>query len=152
MNRVTDSIVSTGVPLDGQTDAVKAASKTVTRVEAALKKRMSQEEKALADCAASRERARTDGGKRHLEALLRARQRARESAALRKETAMQLREARKLLREQRQLSKEIERKNKARKRAVAAFLKKWDRQYDLEMKRKKKNIKLRREEIRKGDC
>lgn len=60
------------------------------------------------------------------------------------------REKRQLAREEKQLAREAERKERARERAVAAFLKKWEREYDLEMQRKKKNIKLRRREL--GSC
>lgn len=145
-------MVLTGTHFDAQSDAVRSAAKAVAQAEAACQTCVAREEKALAKYQAVKAHAQANGGKRWSDAVLSARRLARESTALRREAAMNLREARKLLREQKQLTKEVERKNKDRERALAAFLEKWDREYELEMKRKKKNIKLRKEEIRRNDC
>lgn len=53
-------------------------------------------------------------------------------------------EAKALLSEQRELAKLIERKQIARERAVEAFLKKWNREYDRRLGLIKKNAALRR--------
>ncbi len=132
-----------------ESDAVKAASKDVRRAEAALDRLLDREKAALAKYDAAKARAKGSNHKRLSDAVLTARQKANESSRLRKEAVANLREARAMLREQKQLARESARKERARERAVAAFVKKWDREYDLEMRRKKQNIELRKQEIRR---
>lgn len=130
-------------------EAMKEAQREVKRAEAFHERSLARETKALAQYRTARLRAKGSNLKRLSDAVLTARQRKMESTVIRKEAAARLREAKKLLREQRQLAKEAEQKERAKQRAVAAFLKKWERDYDMEMKRKKKNIKLRKEELRR---
>lgn len=54
------------------------------------------------------------------------------------------RELKLVVREQRALCRSLERKEKARQKAVAAFLKEWDRRYDREVSMKEKNIHKRK--------
>ena len=135
---------------DADSDSVKMALKEVGRAEAALEKMQAREKNAIAKYEAAKARAKTGKQKRLSNAVLAARQRANESTKLRRDAAANLREARKILREQEQLAREADRKERARERAVAAFVKKWNREYDLEMRRKKKNIELRKKEIRRS--
>lgn len=135
---------------DDRDKAVKAALKEVGRAEATYEKLLARERRAVAQLRATRHRAEVSGLKRAKQVMLAARQRAKTSTRLRREAFGKLREARNLLREQRQLVREAERKQRAKERAVANFVKKWEREYDLEMKRKKKNIKLRKGEVRRG--
>jgi len=129
---------------------VKTALKEVGRAEAAYEKCVARERKAIAQYAAAKSRAKGSSLDRLTKSARVAKQRANESTALRREAAAKLKEARKLLREQEQVTREAERKERARERALAAFLRKWERQYDAEMKRKKQNIRLRKKEIRTG--
>lgn len=133
-----------------ESDTVKAVLKAVRRAEAVHEKLAAQEEKAVARTEAARIRAKGSHSKRLSNAVLVARQRAEELTRQRREAGTALRETRKLLREQQQLSREAERKERAKERAVASFVKKWERDYDREMKRKRKNVKLRKDAIREG--
>lgn len=135
---------------DAHNDALTGALKEVGRAEAAYEKVLAREKKALEQHEATKARARGSNLKRLSNAVVTARERAKQTTKLRKQAAARLREARNLLREQKQLAREAERKERAKQRAVAAFLKKWERDYDLEMKRKKKNIMLRKKEVRRG--
>lgn len=135
---------------ESQMDAVKASLKETERAEKAHEKMLAREKRALAQYQAAKGRAKSANTKRLSNAALTARHRANESTKLRVEAAAKLREARKILREQEHLVKELERKERAKERAVAAFVKKWEREYDLEMRRKKKNITLRKRELQRG--
>lgn len=130
-------------------DALEAVSKEAARAEAAHEKLVAREEKAREQLEATRARTRGSKSKRSTDALRAAKQRVEEATRLRKESAARLRETKKLVREETQLAREAERKERARERAVAAFLKKWEREYDLEMRRKQKNIELRRRELQR---
>jgi paraquat-inducible protein B len=134
---------------ESQKDAAKLASREVERAEQAHEKMLAREKRALAQLKAAKGRAKGASSKRLSNAALTARQRANESTKSRIEAAAKLREARRILREQQQLVRALERKERARERAVAAFLKKWEREYDLDMQRKKKNIKLREQELQR---
>lgn len=138
---------------DFEKNAVKTALEECKRAEKAHEKAhekaLAHEQQALARYEAARARARDSKLKRTADAVLTARQRLNESKKHRIEIAARLREATKILREQEQLAREHERKERARERAVARFLKNWEREYDLEMQRKKKNIKLRKQHIRR---
>jgi len=135
---------------ESQHDATRVASKGVERAEKAHEKMLAGEKRALAQYEATKGRAKGGSSKRLSNAVSIARQRANESTKLRIEAAANLREARRILREQQQLAKAVERKERARERAVAAFVKRWEREYDLDMQRKKKNIKLRKQEIQRN--
>ena len=130
-----------------QQDMVKAASKEVVRAEKAHEKLLAREKRALAQLEAAKARAKGSNLKRLSNAALAARHRASDVTKERVEAAAKLREARKILREQEQIAREADRKERAKERAIAAFAKKWEREYDLEMRRKKKNIKLRKQEF-----
>lgn len=132
-------------------DAVEAALKEVGRAEKAHESTLARERKALAQYEAAKLRAQGRNSKQSSKVLLTFRQRAKELSVLRKDAAASLREAKKLLREQEQLAKEAARRERAKERALAAFLKKWEREYDLEMKRKKKNIALRKEGLQRAE-
>lgn len=134
---------------DAHRDSVKVALKEVGRAEAVLEKLQFREKNAISKYEAAKARAKGSKRKRLSNSVLAARRRSNEATKLRREAAANLREARTMLREQEQLAREAQRKERARERAVTAFLKKWDREYDLEMRRKKKNIKLRKQEIRR---
>jgi hypothetical protein len=134
-------------PARRQFDDVKVALKDVERAEKAHEKCLSREKQARAQYEAAKARAKGSNLKRLSNAALTARHRAEEATKLRIEAGVKLREVKKILREQEQLVREAERKERARDRAVAAFLKKWEREYDLDMRRKKKNIRLRKQEI-----
>lgn len=129
-------------------DAVKEAQSEVRRAETLHEKFLAREKKALAQYKTAKSRAKGNNLKRFSNAVISARQRKKEATELRVEASTRLREAKKLLREQKQLVKEAEQKERAKERAVAVFLKKWEREYDLEMRRKKQNIKLRKEQLR----
>lgn len=134
--------------IDPNEDAVKAALKEVGRAEAAYEKLLVQEQNCNAQYQSSKDRAEGSDSTRSQVAVRTARERAKSASKRRREALANLREARSLLREQQQLARDAERKERAKQRAVAAFLKQWEREYDLEMKRKKKNIKLRKREVR----
>lgn len=129
------------------TDAVEATSKEAERAEATHEKLLDREKKALEHLESLKTRAKGSDSKRLASSVLSARQRASETTKLRREAAARVRDLKKLVREEQQLAREAERKDRARERAVAAFLRKWEREYDLEMQRKKKNIKLRKREL-----
>ena len=54
------------------------------------------------------------------------------------------RERKKLVQEQEQLRNRLERKNYTREKAVAAFIKKWDKDYDNATAARRKNVALRK--------
>ena len=132
---------------ESQQDLFKAASKEVGRAEKAHEKLLDREKRALAQLEAAKSRAKGSNLKRLSNAALTARHRANDATKQRIEAAAKLREARRILREQEQIVREAERKERAKERAVAAFTKKWEREYDLEMRRKKKNVRLRKQEL-----
>jgi hypothetical protein len=138
-------------PIWTDTDEVTAAQTAVTSAE-----RLVQQTRAVADKAATR---RQQSRRKASEAAAKARQ--RNTAAARRlaeemhhklkraemehqRAIVQHKEARVLLSEQKELAKLIERKQSARGRAVAAFLKKWNREYDKRLALIRKNASLRR--------
>ena len=136
-------------PVESRNDAVKAVSKDAERAEATHEKLLARENKAREQLEAVKARAKGSNSKQMTSSVLSAKQKVKETTRLRQEAAAMLREAKKLVREEKQLTREAERKERARERALAAFLKKWDREYDLEMQRKQKNIALRRRELQR---
>ncbi|MFT5658176.1 MAG: hypothetical protein ACI9KN_001455 [Gammaproteobacteria bacterium] len=58
------------------------------------------------------------------------------------------REWKKLVQEQEHLRNRLERKNCAREKAVAAFIKKWDKDYDNATAARRKNVALRKKFVR----
>jgi hypothetical protein len=58
------------------------------------------------------------------------------------------REMKQLVRGQRALCRKLERKEEARQKAVAKFLKEWERNYDREIRMKEQNIERRRRQLR----
>ena len=142
-------MAATRKPANAFEDALQAVSKEAARAEAAHEKLLAREKKARERLEAAKTRSKSSNSNRTADALLAAKQRVDEATRLRKESAARLREMKKLVREETQLAREAERKARARDRAVAAFLKKWEREYDLEMRRKQKNIELRRRELQR---
>ena len=136
--------------LETQSEAVKAALKELGRAKAGHEKAFVREEKAHARYEVAKARVK-DGGQKHASkrAATTAWRRAKEASTLRREAAAKVKEAKKLLREQEKLSREALRKEHAKQRAISAFVKKWEREYDLAMKMKKKNIELRKKAIRR---
>ena len=140
----------TDTPAEPREDAFEAVSKEVERVRTAHATSRAREKRAREHLEAVEARSEGGGsGQQPTGALATARQRADEATRLRREAAARLREANKLLREERQLARETKRRERARERAVTAFLKKWEREYDLEVQRKRKNVELRRRELRR---
>jgi hypothetical protein len=134
--------------VEAEQDGVEAVLKALRNAEAMHEKLVAQEQKARARCEAVKSRAKGSRSKRLTNAVLLARQRREHLTRQRGEARAELREARKMLREQQQLSREAQRKERAKERAVGGFLKRWERDYDREMKRKRKNVNLRKDTMR----
>lgn len=62
----------------------------------------------------------------------------------RNETVSDFREIKQIVRDQRTMCKKLEKKEAAKQKAVAQFLKKWERDYDREIKLREKKAKQRR--------
>ena len=141
-------MAETDKPRESSHDALEAVSKEADRAHSTHETLRAREKRAREHLEAVK--ARSDGGDsgRSTGSVLVAKQRADEATRLRREAAAKLREVKKVVREERQIARETEHKERARERAVAAFVKKWEREYDLEMQRKRKNVELRRRELR----
>lgn len=131
-------------------DALRAAEKELGRAKAAQDKLRAREEQARERYRVAKQRARGKDLKRLADAATAARGRLDTAVRQRNEGAARLREARNLLREQEQVSRAAARKEKAREKAVAAFLERWERQYDADLNRKMKNVRLRKQSVREA--
>ncbi len=132
----------------GSRDSIKSALKELGRAETDLekaKKYEAQMKERLDSVKAKAHQGKTTAAKQPEHA---ARKQLQAASKQRQKAAARYKEASMLLREQKQLAKEFERKERAKEKAVAAFIKKWERDYDRDMARKKQNIELRKKMIR----
>lgn len=129
-------------------NSIKSALKELGRAETELKKTKKYEAQMKErhnKAKAKTRQANTAAAKQTEHA---ARKRLQAASKQRQKAAARHKEASMLLHEQEQLAKELERKERAKKKAVAAFIKKWEREYDRDVARKKQNIELRKKMVR----
>ncbi len=130
------------------THILHAAYKEVGRTTAAVEQARTREKKAAERLRAVKSRAQNAKSAVSRKAVSAARERVLKAADQRAEAAARHREAKTLFQEQQQLAKWLERKQRARERAVAAFIKKWDKEYDQSTERKLSNIAARKTLVR----
>lgn len=136
------------MPVTSPEQILRTVQKEVGRTAAALRQARTREEKAIEHLQEVQARARNTDSAVTRDAVCHARERSQAAAARRAEaTAVNL-EGKKLVQEQEQLRKSLERKDCAREKAVAAFIKKWDKDYDNATAAKRKNVALRKKLVR----
>ena len=128
---------------------LRTMQKEVGRTETALHQARTREKKAIEHLREVRARARNSRSAVTQDSVLDARERSQGATARRVEAAAVHREGIKLVQEQEHLRKVLERKDCARRKAVTAFIKKWDRDYDNATAAKRKNVALRKKLVRK---
>lgn len=129
---------------DDVRQVIQSAQKEVGRTAAALDQARRQEKKAAERLRAVKGRALNAKSAVSRKAVSAARERVRNAALQRSEAAARHREAKTLLKDQAQLAKSLERKQRAREKAVAAFIKQWDKDYDKTTALKRNNIAARK--------
>ncbi len=127
---------------------LQAAHKEVGRTTAAVEEARKQEKKAEERLRAVKVRCQNIKSAVSRKTVSAARVRVQKATAQRSEAAARHREAKLLLQEQGQLAKSLERKQRAREKAVADFIKKWDKDYDKSTERKRSNIAARKKIVR----
>jgi len=128
---------------------LRTMKKEVGRTEAALHQARTREKKASEHLRKVQARARNSNSAVTQDSVLDARERSQGATARRVEATAVHREGKKLVQEQEHLRKVLERKDSARRKAVAAFIKKWDKDYDNATAAKRKNVALRKKLVRK---
>ncbi len=133
---------------DDVTHVIQAAHKEVGSTTAALDQARCQEKKAAERLRAVKDRALNVKSAVSRKAVSAALERVSEASAQRSEAAANHREAKTLQQDQARLAKSLERKQRAREKAVAAFIKKWDKDYDQTTAFKRNNIAARKKIVR----
>jgi paraquat-inducible protein B len=142
----TQSVTSN--ELDEQQAVLEAVERKLARMEQArlkVREKIAGLRQQLAE-ARSRQRVRdTPQAKRALVLLTK---KLEAALQLRSSMASDYRELKLLVRDQRDLYKSLKKKEEARQKAVAKFLKEWERSYDRETRMKEKTVR-KRERMRK---
>ncbi len=133
---------------DDVKQVLQAANKELGRTAAAVEQARKQEKKAAERLSAVKARCQNAKSAVSRKAVSAARERVRKAAAQRIEALARQREAKTLFQEQEQLAKSLQRKQRAREKAVAAFIKKWDKEYNMSTERKRNNIAARKKLVR----
>ena len=136
------------MPVTSPEQKLRPVQKEVGRTTAALRQALTREEKAIEHLREVQARARNTDSVVTRDSVRDSRARSQAAAARRAEDLTVHREGKKLVQEQEQIRNRLERKNCAREKAVAAFIKKWDKDYDNATAAKRKNVALRKKLVR----
>jgi predicted nucleic acid-binding Zn-ribbon protein len=138
----TSSVAS--AEIDDQRRKLITAERKLGRLDIALAEGREQIDAARERLAAVREACRTGKTAQMQRALNAAKKKLEVARRRRDKTLSAYREFKLVVRDQRSLLKSLEKKEIARQKAVAVFLKEWEREYDKKIRMKSKEIEKRK--------